>query len=1113
MKPQLKPTKNSKIFSTLILLSFAVILPISLFSQDTQNALSIIGYFAKTKTSFKVKYNVEAEGVLSQGVCYGKTDNLNLSGNHITINQHKVTDTIEISGLSQATKYYCAAFAITATDTLYSVAILTYTLTNEPTDNCDNANIITLDSVSVSISFTKPSGASHVLAIIVEGSTPVDTSLIIDGEPVNELTIECVYKQLLTKNSFNSGNKLTPNTTYTLSLFSANLSVRTPYVVNYLTTGDIETLTFTTPKVTPTIQTSQINAQIKTDSSAEISWVNGNGEGRVVFINNVNVFTAPTKGQFPTTVNTYYSGVGQQAVYLNSGSSVEVAGLRRDSVYYVRAFEFNELGTDNPAYCNLTAIKNPYSFILPYERPQIQDSNIVFTLVTSNQIDLSWTKGDGASRIVVMNTSNSFTTPVDFTEYDYDDFWNDNGEQVIYNGLGNNTSVYGLSCGTKYYFRIYSYNNQKQFPTFNTSTAFNNPNSIATLGTAPQNQDYDIEFSDVTETSATISWKRGSGSFSLVLMSKTGNYSNPINGNTYSTDTVWRNNGNQYLYTGNKTSVTVTGLSLGNTYYFRVFAYNYSLNPTYKLSTADGNPAELRLGGVNHWDGELSNNWFAGKNWSLKYVPFNGNDVYIGETTHYPVLTNNTTIKNLTISSSGQLSIAQEVTLTVNGNLTLKGDSEGSGSLVLEEESNMSVSGTSSLTRNTGRTDEWHIASIPNNNKNINQFNGYYINSWNENNQWTQLTSKDSVNKMRGYSIKSYNRDTIRFVGKFNNGPQSINVTNSNIGNEDYGWNMVGNPYPSAIDWNNSDGWDREYINKTVYKYDIGYGDYATYNYETGVGVPESTNGIIPAGNGFFVLSDVASTNLGINNKARVHSREPYLKHGTDGSDKILRISITDGFSTDETAILFHPKALNEINPDIDAFKLPSLNESKVQIYSICGHQNRKMTLSSINEDLLNKLQPGEFIEKTIGFKNNGTQTSKLFINKNTLYNDFDVYLYNKLTNKYHNLEQPYHLLREDDDMTGAFSLRIMRKGETVNLGQQLINGIDVYASNNYIYVNSIEPITGTISVYDITGKIIYFEQLNSVSSHIIKNKNKSGMFVVLINSNQIKYSKLVFVE
>ncbi|HPW67506.1 MAG TPA: T9SS type A sorting domain-containing protein, partial [Salinivirgaceae bacterium] len=726
-------------------------------------------------------------------------------------------------------------------------------------------------------------------------------------------------------------------------------------------------------------------------------------------------------------------------------------------------------------------------------------------------------KGDGMNRIVVMNTSNVFTIPTNLTDYVANSAWGNSGEQVVFNGSGNSVIITNLSKETQYFFRVFAYNDESQYSIFNTSTAFKNPNSVS-ISLPPTTQDYDITFSNVTATSATINWTRVNGTHSLVCMNVAENYLAPEGFNVYTTNTVWQNSGAQWVYSGDQTSVEVTGLTLGTTYYFVVYAFNNSDYPIYCTSSATDNPFSIQLGGLNTWNGNISENWNDAKNWSLKHIPFSGNDVTIPEVTNHPVLSQNASVKKMTITSKGRLTVKEGgIVLSVNGNLHLGGDTTSSGSLVVRGNSNVNVTGQSYLVRYYGPVRCPHYSSFPNKNRSLAQFVGCSMYKYDEpNGTYKRLihANGDTAEHMLGYYITvgtTYNN--ANFSGAFNNGPHSIVVTNTNYAD---GWNLLANPYPSAIDWGNSLGWSRENIQSTVYMYDGVSGTDITYNYETGVGVPEGTTGIIPSCNGFFIMVDstVNSTTLEINNNARVHSYKPYVKNDENSSEKILRLSIVNEFATSETAILFHPKALNEINFDIDAFVPPFFpEEERLKVFSIRGPNNTKMMLSSVNENLLNTLEPNHFIDVPIGFVNNRGLSSKLILNKNSISDGFDVYLYNKKTDKYHNLEYPYSLLGEDENSYNTFSIRVMPK--VVGIATNIPNKFetDIFAVKDVINIKSHEPITGSVIVYDVTGRLVYYEKLNGVHSHKIKNNNKSGIFVVVINSKQGYYSQKLFVE
>jgi endonuclease I len=119
--------------------------------------------------------------------------------------------------------------------------------------------------------------------------------------------------------------------------------------------------------------------------------------------------------------------------------------------------------------------------------PTIQASGITgYPAYTS--ITLEWTPGNGAYRVVKVNTSNSFTTPTDGTSPAANTYFINSGEQVIYNGATeyidgspyNGCTITNLTPNTAYWFRIYDYNGTGVDTKYLATTATNNPKSFST---------------------------------------------------------------------------------------------------------------------------------------------------------------------------------------------------------------------------------------------------------------------------------------------------------------------------------------------------------------------------------------------------------------------------------------------------------------------------------------------------------------------------------------------------------------------------------------------------------------------------------------------------------
>ena len=142
----------------------------------------------------------------------------------------------------------------------------------------------------------------------------------------------------------------------------------------------------------------------------------------------------------------------------------------------------------------------------------------------------------------------------------------------------------------------------------------------------------------------------------------------------------------------------------------------------------------------------------------------------------------------------------------------------------------------------------------------------------------------------------------------------------------DNGWNLVGNPYPSAIDWSASTGWTKTNIDDAIY-----FDDYSTANpvfasYVNGV----ETNGgsrYIPTGQGFWVKANASSPVLTATENVKVNSQTPGFVSPTffreAAKQDMVRVALTSSDQlSDEVVVYFSNSATPEFDSKYDAMKL-----------------------------------------------------------------------------------------------------------------------------------------------------------------------------------------------
>lgn len=183
---------------------------------------------------------------------------------------------------------------------------------------------------------------------------------------------------------------------------------------------------------------------------------------------------------------------------------------------------------------------------------------------------------------------------------------------------------------------------------------------------------------------------------------------------------------------------------------------------------------------------------------------------------------------------------------------------------------------------------------------------------------------------------------------KFN---QNLPVTYSSSGNADEdGWLMIGNPYPSAIDWNSPD-WTKHNINDAVYIWNAASQQYASW--VGGVGINGGSS-IIESSQSFWVQANGANPILSSTENCKTSASSIFMKTAGTTSLNLVKVNLIGNNYKDEAVLQFGTGGTNGYDSNLDARKLYSSNADVPGIATQdATHQDLSInSLPEINTDL-----------------------------------------------------------------------------------------------------------------------------------------------------------------
>lgn len=518
------------------------------------------------------------------------------------------------------------------------------------------------------------------------------------------------------------------------------------------------------------------------------------------------------------------------------------------------------------------------------------------------------------------------------------------------------------------------------------------------------------------------------------------------------------------------------------------------------------------------WRGLTDSNWNDPANWMENAIPDASSHVYIDGmmAMSNPVIQSDAICYDMLIIDvilPVDLTIRPGSTLTVYGTLTndtsdgiiVEADASSSGSLIAA-----STAGTGSFNVETYLDfdgDGWHDvsppvtqsianflsanANIPTNgaNRGMRTYNTALV-QWNP--YFTNATT-DIFEPVKGYLLRVSAPANVQFSGSLNIGDQNIAITP-----DGYGWNLIGNPYASAVyanfpaGTNNFLTWNDGILDANyaaLYVWDGTTSSYDIINQSSGAEY-------LGVGQGFFIKT-TSSTTADFTPAMQVHQPTVVLKSETVIPE--IKLAVSNGKKSFSTSVKFFKDASLGLDKGYDAgiFKAD-------KTFSVFTHLIEDNNIEFGLQCLPFPKSEAMIIPVGIDCVAGGDITISL--NAITVPSNYNVVLEDRLLNKFipfNDASSVYTAtLAAETKGIGRFYLHV-KSAQVTGIDNLADAKINAWMDRDEIVVKGVTENNAVAKLFDARGSLILMRNLENTETNRIKvNGINTGIYMLQVIEN-----------